>query len=252
MNFTIKGFIPIMGLLFVSCSSEKVSESKIPSLTEEDIIAVPEVNSVPLINAVQCLPKNEANKDNDLYKLVLKLKRAILKRDTSMLFSIMDSSVVSSHGGGIFGYNGMVENWEHNMSAFWSQLGMIVAMGGAFQKDSLFKFPYGGTENYHDPNHFLNIDYPDPYVAFYCVTESVELYEYPDRTSKVVAKLKYSLVQRDYDSEMENKFWLVHVLGSKYKGFVHEDDLHRVGDYELSIVKKKSGEWKITGFSAYD
>lgn len=252
-------FVFILGIFFVSCSSEEPTPKEVPENDNQsasiEVTEAPVGSSaidVPIINRPQSIPVDETITEEDLYDLVITLKTAIIRKDTSLLFRTMHPSVIISHGGGIFGYNGLVESWDYDWDGMWEQLDKITKMGGAYYNDKTYCFPYAsagkGDVGFTEEEHQLT----DPYTTYICLKDSLLLYEKSSESSAVIAQMDKAFMSWSFETQPENGFVKVHTFDKKYEGFVREKDVFRTGSSSLVIKKGSDDKWIITSFAPFD
>lgn len=208
-------------------------------------------DTIPLIDEPYCIRRRGTNNDKELLRLQKQLKQAIKLHDTNLLLSILDSNIVSSHGGGMYGKEDFLRNWRSG--GLWEQLEQIVQLGGGFESDSAYRYPYFCTYNNSRGYEKYTDTYPDPYMEYFTIKDTVFLYN-DTLQSNVVAKLVNCFVFMDYSQNIDYRSnWLtLTTYKGKLKGCVRKSNVYRTGDYDLVIEKGTSGKWCVTSFAPYD
>lgn len=196
--------------------------------------------------------KDERRKDPKLDALLITVEKAIRKKDLNLLFSVMDEDVVSSYGGGVFGYDGLKETWERDFQKLWEKLTKILSLGGLFVNESNYGAPYNG--NVHQEATKLD-EMIVPYG--YGISTSSNSKLYPNvkcsEDEGVIIGRAYLIIdlESNYYGGLNN-IWKVNILGTGIHGFVRSEDFYCASDYSLGIQKNKQGIWKITSFAPWD
>jgi len=84
------------------------------------------------------LPVDESGSDPTLVSFIKNLKNIATNKDTEGLFKSLDTGIVVSYGGGIYGIKEFSENWKldiPNKSELWPILNRILALGGTWEDD---------------------------------------------------------------------------------------------------------------------
>lgn len=197
------------------------------------------------------LPVDESGSDPSLLAFIDHLRKIVSVRDTSALFRALDSSVVVSHGGGMYGVKDFSETWELNTperSELWKVLKRILNMGGTWEdKDGrCFCIPYT-----HSDKAFRQFEHEfDWYFTAVCVSSGVKVYQEPDTQATEKAVLQYDIVEMDPDF-MKKDFTKIRTIDQNIQGYVLTGDLIYSADHCL-ILRKTGDNWKITGFAPFD
>ena len=192
-------------------------------------------------------PRDESKNSPELHESILKLKKAITAADTLALFQLMDSNIVSSHGGAIYGYDGVKEVWRNRN--LWMKLKQILSLGGVFDKDGKeFRLPYCQADRFFGE---WDVEW---YTAGVLTTQTTLLYLTPDSSSQAIDTLEYSIVETiDYNGlEPENGMIQITTIDEKQKGFVKYSEFYSTSDYMLIFELQDNGKWIINSFAPYD
>jgi hypothetical protein len=258
MKQTIRILFLVILILNAGCSPEEsVPDQK--TKTKEDFDEIVQDNSeldqnepvqIPVINSPFCVaPKGEVN-NAELSKWLTTLRSAVNTQDTSLLLSLMDSNIISSHGGGLVGFDDFKMNWKHGN--LWEELGRLIEIGGSQVNDYTYYIPYfSNLETCHELENFENEF--DPYVTYFSTSDTVNLYSEKSKNSEIKAKLVHTFLTQDYDHEpTSNGFVKLTTIEGGISGYVLEDQVYRTGDYDLFIQTDSTGTWRITSFAPYD
>lgn len=202
-------------------------------------------------NDYRILPIDESGSDPTLVAFLTNLRKIVSRKDTSGLFKSMDTAIVVSYGGGIYGIDAFSENWNldnSNKSELWTILKQILSMGGTWENDEgkYFCIPY--TQSNKTFSKF-NYDF-DWYFTAVCISPNVTVYQEPKKTSSKLATLSYDIVEMDHEF-MKADFTKIHTIDKKVKGFIKSSDLFFSAAEHL-IIKKIDDKWKITAFAPFD
>lgn len=212
----------------------------------DNLVAEKDKDSVLIYPSI-IIPIDESYQSDTLYKTIQRLKNIISERDTAELFKLMDSNIVSSHGGAIIGYNGVKEVWKN--SNIWNKLDQIIALGGVFEKNhSIFRLPYCQADKFY---RGWGLDW---YTAGVVTTSPTLLYESPDLDSRVIDTLKYSIVETvDFHGfKPENGMIKVKPVDSGVSGYIRYKNFYSTSDYMLIFEMNDNDNWIITSFAPYD
>ena len=198
-------------------------------------------------------PRDESNQDASLSKFVEKLKKSIAQKDTALLYSCIDTSIIVSYGGGISGKKAFAEEWHLNhpeTSRVWEAIHRIIILGGTFEEsgqDQYFQYPYTHS------NKLLSVFQTEfePYFTAVCVDAQVKVFSKPDVNALLTDLLNYKIITKDLDFNSE-KFVKIQTIDKKVTGFVLNTTLSHLSENTLIIKKNKNKFWKIIDFAAYD
>ena len=243
-------------ILVVSCENHKEDtpvikiEEDFEKLKDSSVVETP-----PVLSSLVCQNALDSITDTSLNQLISDLRKSILNKDTTLLFSIMDSSIVTSYGGGMIGFDDFKYNWKGR--DVWAKLDKIVRKGGNFSNDATFRFPFFTIEqNCQEDYHWVEgEEYSDPYTTYYSISDTAFLYSGASDTTEIKASLVGVFLNRPpdtYDAAFDSEMLELTTLDKKYRGFVASKDLYRTGDYNLIIELDSNRVWRITSFAPFD
>lgn len=202
---------------------------------------------------LEIIPVNESATDTSLLRFITYLKHVVSKKNTAALLELIGPGTVTSHGGGVVGKKEFIEHWQlqkqSQESRVWPKLERALALGGCFDKKSKkpeFILPYLQSSHYFD----AGCDF-DWFITYVCLSPSTKIYEKPDKASKLIAELKYRMLESSYDAKIINSFIPVHTVDQSVQGYVQEQDVYLCADYML-VIGKEHDAWEITAFSPFD
>lgn len=199
-------------------------------------------------------PVDESKNDPTLVDFIKHLNKIIEQRDTSALYSILDSGVIVSYGGGLYGKTAFIENWELDdpkNSNLWKALKRILKLGGTFEKDNdkeMFRIPYANSNKAYeilDPEH-------DCYFIAVCINPHEPVYQLNDPKSKIIGYLQYDFVTLIDVSNSSGQLVKIKTYNNKMEGFVNNNSLVYCIDGKLDLQKDKTGHWKIISYAPFD
>jgi len=197
------------------------------------------------------LPSDESGSDPTLVTFISNLKEIASNKDTIGLFQSLDTAIIVSYGGGIYGIKEFSKNWKldnPDKSELWTILSQILSMGGTWEndEDKYFCIPYAQSNK-----AFSKYKYDfDWYFTAVCISPKVKVYQEPKTTSIKLATLSYDIVEMDPDF-MKADFTKIHTIDKKVQGYIKTTDLIYSADQHL-VIKKIDDNWKITAFAPYD
>ncbi len=218
--------------------------------TEKDTIIEVETIEVDQ-REYKIFPIDESGSDHSLVDFLTNLKKIVINKDTARLFKSLDSSIVVSYGGGIYGINEFSKEWgldKPEKSMLWPELNRILKMGGTweFNEEKFFCMPYT-----HSDKAFGKLKYEfDWYFTAVCISPKVTVYKEPKTSSSNIAILSYDIVEMDPNYK-GSTFRKIQTIDKKNQGYVESSDL----DYSANrclVLKKINNKWKITAFAPYD
>lgn len=197
------------------------------------------------------LPIDESGSDPTLVAFIDNLKKVVSNKDTSGLFQSLDTAIIVSHGGGIYGVKEFSKNWQldkPDKSELWTILNRILSMGGTWEndEDKYFCIPYAQSNKAFSK---YNYDF-DWYFTAVCISQEVTVYKEPKTTSIKLATLSYDIVEIDPDF-MKADFTKINTIDKRVQGYVKTTDLIFSADQHL-VIKKIDDNWKITAFAPFD
>jgi hypothetical protein len=197
------------------------------------------------------LPIDESASDPTLVAFINNLKKIVSNKDTSGLFQSLDTAIIVSYGGGVYGVKEFSKNWKldkPDKSDVWTNLNKILSMGGTWENDEgkYFCIPYAQSNK-----AFSKYKYDfDWYFTAVCISPKVTVYQDPQTTSSKLATLSYDIVEMDPEF-MKADFTKIHTIDKKVQGYVKTTDLIYSADQHL-VIKKIDDKWKITAFAPFD
>lgn len=210
-----------------------------------------EVINEPDHGDYKILPIDESGSDPTLVTFITNLKKITSNKDTAGLFQSLDTAIIVSHGGGIFGIKEFSKNWKldkPDKSELWTILNQILSMGGTWEndEDKYFCIPYTQSNKVFSKYKY---DF-DWYFTAVCISPKVTVYEEPITTSLKLATLSYDIVEMDPEF-MKADFTKIQTIDKKVQGYVRTRDLIYSADQHL-VIKKINENWKITAFAPFD
>jgi hypothetical protein len=197
-------------------------------------------------------PIDESGSDSTLVLFINNLKNIVSNKDTSELFKLLDTAIIVSHGGGIYGIKEFSQNWNLDKpyeSMLWPNLTQILNMGGTWEDDpegEYFCIPYAQSNK-----AFSKYKYDfDWFFTAVCISPHATVYKEPKITSKELATLSYDIVEMD-PSFMNTDFTKINTINQNIEGYVKTSDLIYSAEQHL-VIKKTDNNWKITAYAPFD
>lgn len=244
-------------ILLGSCQSKKTASSDIESHEEQTETSLNGANetenkpTIPILEKLSIKPVEESKGNKTLTEFINLLKKTIDNRDVKTLYSLMDTNVISSHGGALYGFNDLEYFWGKPEGKFlWDDINRIVNLGGAFQSgDTLYRFPYCDVDRF-----FKDVKDQEWYSMCVCLRKGVPLYSEGSVSSDTVALMNYSIVHiyQLGENNPPKGFLKVTSEENKIVGYVQQHEIYQTADYALDIEKQNNGTWKIISFAPYD
>jgi hypothetical protein len=197
------------------------------------------------------LPVDESKSDSSLVVFIDYLRKVVSDKDTAGLFESLDTAIVVSHGGGVYGISEFSNRWNLNQpdnSELWTLLDTLLSMGGTWEGDNnrYFSIPYT-----HSNKLLSKFKYDfDYYFTAVCISDETMVYEKPSISSESFDTLNYEIVEMDYNY-MKEDFTKIQTIGKKIKGYVKTSDIVLLADHSL-VIKKIESTWKIIEFAPFD
>jgi hypothetical protein len=244
----------IFALTFIGCigNHQHTDNNNLTDTINPDRDVINEVKTIETEQGdYKILPIDESGSDPSLVAFINNLKKIVSNKDTSGLFKSLDTAIVVSYGGGVYGIKEFSKNWELNepdKSELWKILNRILNMGGTWENDEkkYFCIPYAQSNK-----AFSKYKYDfDWYFTAVCTSPKVTVYKEPKTTSIELATLSYDIVEMDPDF-MKADFTKIHTIDKKVQGYVKTSDLIYSVDQKL-VIKKIDDNWKITAFAPFD
>ena len=192
-------------------------------------------------------PVDEAAKDPAFFTFRARLLKAIYKKDTSFLLSIVDPKIANNFGGDD-GLTHFKRIWhpERPTSPVWTELLAVLVLGGKFDKDQSFAAPY------------LFNSFPEQFDAFEhsaIIEDGVRVRREPNTRGTVITTLSFDIVKLGRGEYRRNpgekREWVPVELADGQKGFVASEYIRSPIDYR-AIFERKNGKWVMTAFIAGD
>lgn len=201
------------------------------------------------VSKLHILPVDQSSEDQSLKLFVSKLRKVVNQKDLEGLIHCLDTGIVSSYGGGMYGIETFLKEWNLDQkpkeSLFWNKMKAFLDLGGAWKDDKKteFCFPYAQADRLY-PN--LDLDW---YITAVCISPKTSVYEAADINSKKIGLLSYEIVQILDRSE---QFTKIRTIDKTISGYVSANNLiHCAAAYPV-LEKVEEEEWKITSFAPYD
>ncbi len=193
---------------------------------------------------LRLVPVDESRKDRSLVKFKNDVLKAIDKKDTSFIISVLDTNILNSFGGN-GGIQELRQMWqiENPNSSLWVELKKVFSMGGTFfgVHNHMFVLPYifGNWPEDYDPFGYVAV-----------IKKNIYLRDSPTVKSKVIKKLSYDILEI-LESGVEKGKWSKVMTADSLAGYVYSDFVRSPLDYR-AILKKENGKWKIISFVSGD
>jgi len=204
-------------------------------------------------SALEIMPVDESAADTSLLRFITHLKKIVSEKNTTALLELIGPGTITSHGGGLSGKQDFIGYWQlhkaPHQSGLWKKLGRVIELGGCFDKrlhKTEFIMPYLQAGHYFDKGCDL-----DWFITYVCLSPSTRIYERPHQADKVIAELRYGILEGSYDEKIVDSFIPVHTINRSIQGYVHERDVYPCADYML-VIGKEHRTWRIKSFSPYD
>lgn len=249
-------FLILIASVLASCSnapSTKTSGGNTnPETKTGSVSEIPHTDSTLKVHtgSFRIYPIDQTNEDASLKQFVSRLKKSIKHKNLPEFISCLDTGIVVSHGGGMFGIATFLDEWKRNQhpekSALWSTMHTFLKMGGAWKdhQKTEFCFPYTQADRLFEG---LNSDL-DWYVTAVCTSPRTEVYEKASFRSKQIALLAYEVVEI---IERGDRFIHIRTLDNHISGFVNAEQIILSAD-SYPILQKVDGAWKIVSFAPFD
>ena len=250
--FPFKLFAISALLVVIGCSSENPTPAKstdpVETTTDDTSNQVDSLLEIPIIETPYCTVPRRSVTERKLSDLISDLRKSIKAKDTALLFSLMDSNIVSSHG-----FDALKSTWKNDPVGLWGKLDQLVSLHGSQQNDSTYRYPYftdykncfGSTTDSNNPAF-------NEYNTYYSTKDTVLLYSENHINSKVKAKLVHTFLNSIEWVPTKNGFLNMTTFKGAISGYVLVSEVYRTGDYNLIIERDKFGSWKLTSFALND
>lgn len=193
-------------------------------------------------------PADDAAKDPTFFTFRARLIQAVQRRDSAYLISILASNISNSFGGS-GGVEEFKQMWkpERAQSEVWSELGKVLSLGGAFDKDGSFTAPYI-TANWPAEER-------DGFDAGAIIGENVRIRAAPQITASVIRNLSFDIVEvpdwQTAKARGEKRNWIKVKLTDGQTGYVAQEFIRSPLDYR-AVFEKQNSRWIMTAFIAGD
>lgn len=187
------------------------------------------------------------------YKSFLKtLNKSVIKRDTSLLLSLIAENVEIAAGGGIYGKDKFLSNFLRNKDEdAWLFLSNVLHMGGIIEEDRMI-FPYQRSNLFYHDSETIDTIFCAPYCIYFGIVKTLKLYKNPSDKSEVILDMNYPvLIRLNCDVYDENEFLPVSTIDRKYSGWVYRRMIRSDADRMLEIKKIKN-KLKISSITPFD
>ncbi len=215
-------------------------------------------------NEIKVFPIDESKTDSSISSFIKTLKNIALKKDTTSLFRIIDTNILTSYGGMQIGKRDFIRNWDLNnpdSSEVWNVITRLIRLGGVFDtvdEKRVFCLPYANAGRFINPIILANKDMEfDPYFTLICLKPKVPVFVKPDQKSLIVGYLSYDLVMNNFQATQKQNTldginWAsISTFDSKIVGWVINDSFYSIGGWKI-IIEKIDNEWRITKFFPFD
>ncbi len=199
------------------------------------------------VQVAKLYPVDEAAKDPSFFVFRAKLLKIVQQRDSASLYQLLSADVKNSFGGngGVAEFKQMW-NPERANSKLWSELLLVLSLGGRFDGQGVFMAPYT----------FSN--FPDAFDAFEhaaIIEANVRVRKSPGIKSEILQTLSFDIVKvADWApiKKPGDQFeWITVTLADGQRGYAAKDYIRSPIDYR-AIFNKVDGRWVITAFIAGD
>ena len=213
--------------------------------------------TITAFNANAQLIHDQSHTDLSFWKFKVKLEEAILKKDTTLLKSLMADKVLESKD--ICGNQGcdkseMIKYYFKNNDNNWNELQQIVRFGFYKNIDDYNEIPILHSKNvFSAPSYLKRIDTEIETVV---LGENVNIREKPSLKAKVIRQASYEVFKCDCNitDQTETTYqtvdgidWLEIKLDNGKVGYIASkftsSDIYK----ELTVAKVE-GRWKIVSF----
>ncbi len=191
-------------------------------------------------------PIDEAAKDPSFFVFRARLLKAIQKRDSAFLLTVVDPKIANNFGGddGLANFK-RIWHPERLTSPVWTELLSALVLGGKFDKDQSFAAPY------------LFNAFPEELDAFVhsaIIEGGVRVRREPNSQGAVIRTLSFDIVklgEGEPKRSADKREWIPVVLADGQKGYVASEYIRSPIDYR-AFFEKKNGKWLMTAFIAGD
>jgi len=192
-------------------------------------------------------PVDEASKEPTFFTFRARLVQAVQRRDANHLLSILSPKIQNSFGGD-GGIEEFKTTWkpERPQSEVWTELAIVLSLGGAFDKDGIFEAPYISAKWPEDK---------DGFELGAIIGENVRVRAAPQIASSIMRQLSFDIVEvSDWGGNKargEKRDWIKVKLSDGQSGYVAEEFIRSPIAYRAAFAKEE-GRWVMTYFIAGD
>ncbi len=242
----------IILLLIYACSGSSPkkdsTKAEIPEQKQNPVENKEEPELIVHASKFRILPIDQSSEDPSLKLFVSKLRKIVRQKKLNEFVSCLDTGIVSSYGGGMYGIETFLEEWNLHQnskeSLLWNTMEKFLNLGGTWKNDQKteFCFPYVQSDLLYP-----NLDF-DWYVTAVCISSKTDVHKEANRYSEKIGLLSYEIVQILDKSE---QFTKIKTIDKTISGYVSTNDLIYCAS-AYPVLEKINGEWKITSFAPYD
>jgi hypothetical protein len=194
------------------------------------------------------MPVDEAVRDPELFAFRARLQAALARHDAAAVLEMVDPQIKNTFGGddGIEAFQRLWKLKEGD-SRLWEELGLVLALGGAFQNADNFVAPYVFSRWPENVDSFENVA---------VLGRNVRVRAEPRAGSAVLAALSFDLVGvsgtgRERMSPEQARDWTAVKLRDGRIGYVSSRYV-RSPVAHRAFLTRKNGSWRLTFFVAGD
>lgn len=198
---------------------------------------------VPYASAQLSLrPVDQAVSQPEFFTFRAHLQAAIARRDTSAVLAIVHKEIRNSFGGD-GGIEAFKKKWklEQPESALWKELGVVLALGGSFDRNGGFIAPYVFSRWPEKADSFENVA---------IVGTNVRVREAPRNDSATVGSLSFAVVTLLEDQKGHDGWTAIRQPNGK-TGYVLSQYARSPINYR-AIFEQIDNRWQLTAFVAGD
>jgi hypothetical protein len=250
-----KSYLLLVLIIIIGCSDKKYQTDDSNRQDTVNCIqkAINEDKSNEIIQGdYKILPVDESGRDSTLVTFINNLKQVVSNTDLTALLESLDTGIIISHGGGVYGIEEFSKKWhldKPDESELWATLNKILNMGGTWEIDEgeeYFSIPYTQSNK-----AFNNYKYDfDWYFTAVCILPEATVYKEPQVTSTKLATLNYHIVEMDPEF-MKAGFTKIHTIDKQVQGYVETSSLI-YSSAQYLVIKKIDNTWKVASFAPYD
>ena len=214
-------------------------------------------NEIVVFESISSMKPRGIKKLSPEYKsFIQKLSQSVLKKDTTLLLSLVDDNVEIAAGGGVYGKENFLNIFlkSTNENA-WLFLFNVLHMGGIFENyenNEHLVFPYQRSNLFYQCTKGLDSIPCSPYCIYYGIETTLTFLKEPTEKAEVLVNLSYPILVKYYDTIDNNeKFHHVRTYDKKYSGWIQKNKVHCDADRFIEIKKVKN-ELKITTITPFD